>query len=65
MDEWELLTFPVVLGKEKRLFGEGAVPAALKLVSSSVSSTGVVVGRYVPAGELVAGSFAPEQWLVR
>jgi dihydrofolate reductase len=61
VDEWQLLTFPVVLGKGKRLFGDGAVPAALTLVSSSVSSTGVVVGRYVSAGELVTGSFAPEQ----
>ena len=61
VDEWQLLTFPVVLGKGKRLFGDGAVPAALELVSSSVSSTGVVVGRYVPAGDLVTGSFAPEE----
>ena len=59
VDEWQLLTFPVVLGEGKRLFADGAVPAALRLVSSSVSSTGVVVARYVPAGELVTGSFAP------
>lgn len=61
VDEWQLLTFPVVLGQGKRLFGDGTVPAALELVSSSVSSTGVVVGRYVPAGDLVTGSFSPEQ----
>jgi len=60
VDEWQLLTFPVVLGSGKRLFGDGAVPAALRLVSSSVSSTGVVVARYVPAGELVSGSFGAE-----
>ena len=60
VDAWQLLTFPVVLGKGKRLFSDGAVPAALELVSSTVSGTGVVVGRYVPAGELVTGSFAPE-----
>jgi dihydrofolate reductase len=57
VDEWQLLTFPVVLGRGKRLFGDGAVPAALELVSSSVSSTGVVVTRHVPAGEVVTGSF--------
>jgi dihydrofolate reductase len=60
VDEWQLLTFPVVLGEGKRLFGDGAVPAALELESSSVSSTGVVVTRYVPAGELVTGSFGPQ-----
>ncbi len=60
VDEWQLLTFPVVLGQGKRLFAEGAAPAALKLVDSSVSSTGVVVTRHVSAGELVTGSFAPQ-----
>ena len=61
VDEWQLLTFPVVLGQGKRLFGDGAVPAALRLESSSVSSTGVVVGRYVPVGDVVTGSFAPQE----
>ncbi len=60
VDEWQLLTFPVVLGTGKRLFGGGAVPAALRLVGHSVSGTGVVVTRYEPAGELVTGTFAPE-----
>ena len=49
---------PVVIGSGKRLFADGAVPAGLRLVDSSVSSTGVVIGRYVPAGDLVTGSFA-------
>ena len=60
VDEWQLLTFPVALGKGKRLFGDGTVPAALELVSSSVSSTGVVVARYVTAGDVVTGTFAAE-----
>jgi dihydrofolate reductase len=57
VDEW-LLTFPVVLGAGKRLF-DPAAPVALRLVSSSVSGTGVVVGRYVPAGDVVTGTFGP------
>ena len=61
VDEWQLLTFPVVLGQGKRLFGDGAVPVALRLESSSVSSTGVVVSRYVPVGDVVTGSFAPQE----
>ncbi len=36
---------------------EGTVPAGLKLVDSKVSTTGVVIGTYEPAGELVTGSF--------
>jgi dihydrofolate reductase len=58
VDEWQLLTFPVVLGAGKRLF-DPAAPVALRLVSSSVSGTGVVVGRYVPAGDVVTGTFGP------
>ena len=60
IDEYRLWVFPVVVGSGKRLFADGAIPAALKLVDSTVSSTGVVIGTYVPAGELVTGSFAPE-----
>ena len=60
VDEWQILTFPVVLGQGKRLFADGSVPRALRLVSSSVSGTGVLVARYVPAGDVVTGTFAPE-----
>src|SRR6267154_1511875 len=34
VDEFSVLTFPVVLGKGKRLFGSGATPGGLKLVKS-------------------------------
>ena len=37
---------------------DGTVPSALKLVDSMVSTTGVVIGTYEPAGEIVTGSFA-------
>ena len=36
---------------------DGTVPAGLKLIDSSVSTTGVVIGTYEPAGEIVTGSF--------
>ena len=60
VDEYRLWVFPVVVGSGGRLFADGAIPAALKLVDSTVSSTGVVIGTYQPAGELVTGTFAPE-----
>jgi dihydrofolate reductase len=60
VDEYRLWVFPLVIGSGKRLFSDGAVPAGLKLVSSTVSSTGVVIGTYEPAGEIVTGSFALE-----
>jgi dihydrofolate reductase len=58
IDEFRLWTFPVVVGRGKRLFSDGTIPAGLKLVDSTVSSTGVMIGTYVPAGEIVTGSFA-------
>jgi dihydrofolate reductase len=58
VDEYRLWIFPVVIGSGKRLFSDGAIPAGLKLVDSTVSTTGVVIGIYEPAGEIVTGSFA-------
>jgi dihydrofolate reductase len=60
VDQFRLWVFPVVLGSGKRLFGDGAIPAGLKLLDSKVSTTGVVMGVWEPAGELVTGTFAPE-----
>ena len=57
IDEYRLWVFPVVLGSGKRLFADGAIPSGLRLVDSTVSTTGVVIGTYEPAGEIVTGSF--------
>jgi dihydrofolate reductase len=57
VDEYRLWVFPVVIGSGKRLFADGAVPSGLRLVDSKVSSTGVVMGTWEPAGELVTGTF--------
>jgi dihydrofolate reductase len=57
VDRYHLLVFPLVLGSGKRLFADGTVPAGLRLVDSTVSTTGVVIGMYEPAGEVVTGTF--------
>jgi dihydrofolate reductase len=57
VDRFRLLVFPLVLGQGKRLFGAGTVPAGLRLTGSAVSSTGVVMSTYEPAGDVVTGSF--------
>jgi dihydrofolate reductase len=57
IDELRLWIYPLVLGKGKRLFGDGTIPAALKLVDSKVSTTGVTINTYVRAGEIDTGSF--------
>ena len=58
VDQYRLWVFPVVVGSGKRLFAEGTIPSGLKLVDSKVSTTGVVIGTYETAGEIVTGSFA-------
>jgi dihydrofolate reductase len=57
VDEFRLWVFPVVIGSGKRLFADGTVPEGLRLVDSKVSSTGVVMGTWQPAGEIATGSF--------
>ena len=58
IDEFNVWTFPVVLGHGKRLFEAGAKATALRLSASRSSSTGVVMSTYVPAGDVPVGSFA-------
>lgn len=60
VDQYRLMVFPLVVGSGKRLFADGTVPAALEHVDSTVSSTGVVVETYEPAGAIVTGSFELE-----
>jgi dihydrofolate reductase len=57
IDEFRVWIFPLVLGTGKRLFGDGAIPAALKLVDSKVSKTGVTINTYERAGDIDVGSF--------
>jgi len=56
IDEYHVWTYPVVIGRGKRLFEKGARPCALRLVASKVSPSGVVMSTYVPAGDIVLGT---------
>jgi RibD C-terminal domain len=55
IDEYRLLTYPVVLGKGKRLFAEGAKPRALKVIDHKTTSTGVSIDAYTPPGSPPTG----------
>jgi dihydrofolate reductase len=61
IDEYNVWTFPVVLGRGKRLFEAAAKPGALRLVATQASTTGVLMSTYVPAGAIAPGSFAQDQ----
>jgi dihydrofolate reductase len=57
VDELWLKIFPITLGKGKRLFAEGTIPAAFKLTDSKISPSGVIFANYKRAGEVQTGSF--------
>ncbi|MDE1762577.1 MAG: dihydrofolate reductase, partial [Candidatus Micrarchaeota archaeon] len=58
-DELWLKIFPITLGNGKRLFAEGTIPVAFRLVKSSVSPKGVIVANYVREGEIKTGLVQP------
>lgn len=56
VDELWLKIFPLTLGKGKKLFGNGAVPAAFTLIESLVTPSGVILANYKRAGEVTTGT---------
>jgi len=63
VDEIRCFTFPLLLGKGKRLFGDDSEPRAFKLSHSAVSPNGIIVATYVRAGAVatttVSGAEVP------
>jgi dihydrofolate reductase len=57
IDRLFVMTFPIILGTGKRLFGPGTPSVGLKLVHGEVSSTGVIIATYEPAGTVPIGRF--------
>ncbi len=57
IDEFWLKIFPVTLGKGKRLFDKGTIPASFELVDSKVSPSGVIIASIKRSGQVKTGSF--------
>lgn len=57
VDELQLLIFPVLLGRGRRLFGGDALASSFKLTRSAITADGVLVTRYARDGEVRTGSF--------
>jgi dihydrofolate reductase len=49
IDEYRILVHPVVLGKGRSLFADGAIPLTLELIDNATIASGVVVLTYQPA----------------
>jgi len=58
VDELWLKTYPLVLGKGKKLFDNEAAPAAFTLTESVVTPSGVFMANYKRAGAVKTGNFA-------
>lgn len=56
VDELWLNIFPLMLGKGKKLFGDGIIPAAFTLAESIVTPRGVIITHYMRAGNVETGT---------
>ncbi len=56
VDELRLKIHPLTLGKGKKLFDNGTVPAAFTLTESLVTPTGVIIANYKRAGKVKTGT---------
>jgi dihydrofolate reductase len=56
VDELRLKIHPLTLGKGKKLFDNGSIPAAFKLTESIVTSKGVIIAYYKRGGKVKTGN---------
>jgi dihydrofolate reductase len=56
VDELRLKIHPLTLGKGKKLFDNGTIPAAFKLIESIVTPGGVIIANYKRAGKVRTGT---------
>ena len=57
IDRLMLITFPIVLGKGKRIFDGSEQPGALRVIDHFVSPKGVSIATFEPAGDVQTGTF--------
>lgn len=57
IDQLILMTFPVILGRGKRLFGDTTPSRSLRMVEHQVTRGGNIIATYEPSGEVKTGSF--------
>ena len=60
LDRLTLMTFPVVLGPGKTVFGDGTPAEALRMVDHKVTRSGAVIATYEPGGAIEHGWAGPQ-----
>lgn len=61
VDELRLKIHPLILGKGKKLFADGSIPAAFTLLESLVTPGGVIIAHYKRAGKVETGTIGTKQ----
>jgi len=56
VDELKLKIHPLTLGKGKKLFDNGTIPAAFALIESIITPGGVIIASYKRAGKVKTGT---------
>lgn len=56
VDELRLKIHPLTLGKGKKLFGDGVIPVAFKLIESIITPKGVIIANYKRDGKVNTGT---------
>lgn len=56
VDELWLLIHPLTLGKGKKLFDNGPIPAAFTLKECTITPSGVIIANYQRAGKIKTGT---------
>jgi len=59
VDELRLKIHPLTLGKGKKLFDNGTIPAAFTLMENIATSKGVIIANYKRAGKVKTGTVGP------
>lgn len=61
VDELYTWIYPLTLGKGKKLFEEGTIAQQWKTTESFISTTGMIMAKYEPAGEVKLGSYVSNE----
>ncbi|MGN6292427.1 MAG: dihydrofolate reductase family protein [Chitinophagaceae bacterium] len=56
VDELRIKIYPLILGEGRKLFDNGAIPAAFTLTESLITSKGVIIASYKRAGAVITGN---------
>ena len=60
VDELKLKIHPLTLGKGKKLFRKGTIPASFTLTKSVTTPSGVIIANYKRAGKVKTGTVGPQ-----